>query len=181
MSLSINILRVLTGAGSALDNVSWFSTDGNCFGPQLGYDIPPFIISLLGISSSLLKAIDLSLFVVLILHLIGACVAFVAFVASLFLGSHAMSIIALVLTIISALLSSVVFVVDIIINIQARQRLPDLTRGGFAVGYGNSVWMTLSAAIINWLAVFLLSARACYCLGVRYVPVVSYSIRRTRF
>lgn len=35
-----------------------------------------------------------------------------------------------------------------------------------SIDWGNAVWMMLVGVIFTWTAVFLLSARACYCCGV---------------
>jgi hypothetical protein len=76
------------------------------------------------------------------------------------------SICALVLSIISALLTTIMFAVDVALVKTTMSRLPDYTNGGFAVAYGNAVWMALVAMVCTWVAVVLLSARACYCCGV---------------
>ncbi len=37
----------------------------------------------------------------------------------------------------------------------------------FAAEFGDGVWMVLAAVLSTWIAVGFLSARACYCCGVR--------------
>ncbi|KAF5357366.1 hypothetical protein D9758_005901 [Tetrapyrgos nigripes] len=145
------------------------TNDRLCFGPRLGYNdvIPDQLISLIGISPSTIRTALQGLFVVLILHLVAAGTSLLSLFFSLFLASHAATIISLIFTIITSLLASVVFAVDLVIAITARDRIPDLTNNGFTVNTGNAVWMVLGAVIASWLAVIFLSARACYCCGVR--------------
>ncbi|THV06220.1 hypothetical protein K435DRAFT_816053 [Dendrothele bispora CBS 962.96] len=156
-------------ATSALDQPTLLTNDGLCFGPQLGYDfdIPDDLLSRVGISQSLIQAVLRGLLVVLILHIVAAATSLVGLFFSLFLASHAFTIISLIITIITAVLSTVVFAVDLVIAITARSKIPDLTNDGFGVGIGNAVWMVLGAVIASWIAVILLSARACYCCAYR--------------
>jgi len=153
-------------ASSALDPPTLFTNNGECFGPQLGYDIPASISALVGISSSETNAVLKALLIVLILHLVAAVLSLFTLVASLFLASHTVTIIALLFSVITALLNSVVFAIDIAIVIVVKDELP-LFDNGLAVGWGNAPWMTLVAVILTWTAVVVLSARACYCCGVR--------------
>ncbi|KAJ3848890.1 hypothetical protein EV368DRAFT_67894 [Lentinula lateritia] len=85
-----------------------------------------------------------------------------------------MTILSLVLTVITAILSSVVFAVDAVVAEVAKSKIPALTSGDLTVGVGNAVWMVLGALIASWLGVILLSARACFCCGVRRVPSDPY-------
>lgn len=150
-----------------LNPPSWFDNNGLCFGPKLGYDIPDSIASIAGLSDSVIRAIKTSLSAVLITHIVAAGLACLNLFTSLFLASHKMSILSLLLSIIAALLTSIMFVIDLVLVITARDRLPGLTNGGFVADFGNAIWMVLAAVVCNWIAVILLSARACYCCGVR--------------
>lgn len=114
------------------------------------------------ITTTVLKA----LLVVLILHPIAAGLSFLTLVASLFLASHSFSILALILSAVTAILNTLVFAIDIAIVILVRDKLPSIDNG-FAVQWGNAPWMTLAAVILTWAAMIALSARACYCCGVR--------------
>jgi hypothetical protein len=105
--------------------------------------------------------------VVLVLHPIAAGLVFLAAFASLFLGSHAFSIFVLVLTIIAAILATVVLGVDLALVLTAKNQLADLNRFDVEIVFGNGIWMMVVAVALVWLAVILLSARACYCCGVR--------------
>ncbi|KAJ6631519.1 hypothetical protein B0H10DRAFT_2299889 [Mycena sp. CBHHK59/15] len=154
-------------ANSVLDEPTVFTNDGECFGPQLGYTVPDSIISLTGISPSIVSVVLRALLVVLILHPIAAALSFLALVSSLFLASHAFSILALALALFAALLSTVVFVIDIALVLVAKSQVSQIPTFQFAIEWGNAPWMGLAAAVLTWLAVGTLSARACYCLGVR--------------
>lgn len=135
---------------------------------MLGYNVSSFVdLSDAGISPNIVKLIEDALLVVLVLHPVSAGLSFLAVVASLFLASHAFSIFTLILTIITALVASVSLAVDLALVIVARNRLPTLGTFQLAIDFGNGVWMTLVAVVLTWVAVILLSARACYCLGVR--------------
>jgi len=154
-------------ANSVLDEPTIFSDNGQCYGPQLGYVVPDSIIALTGISTSLVDAVLKGLLVILVLHPIAAGLSFVTLISSLFLASHPLSILALVLAIITALVSSVVFAVDLALVIVAKNEVSQLEDLQFAIQWGNAPWMGLAAVILTWLAVVALSARACYCFGVR--------------
>ena len=138
-----------------------------CFGPKIGYTIPSNLINLTGLSSSVVQIVLQGLFVVLVLHPISAGLSFLTFVNSLFLGSHAVSIAALFFAIVTALLTTVIFVIDLVIVVVAKSKVGDITVAHLAVDFGNAIWMVLVAVIVTWTAVVLLSARACYCCGVR--------------
>lgn len=65
--------------------------------------------------------------------------------------------------------------IDLTLVLVARSRLPSLGTLSIAVDFGNGVWMTVTGVVLTWIGVVLLSARACYCLGVgRYVSVISF-------
>ncbi|KAJ7593748.1 hypothetical protein C8J56DRAFT_1160531 [Mycena floridula] len=153
-------------ASSALDPPGFFSNNGDCIGPMLGYPVPDTIPSLIGLSTSVVSVILSGVLVFLVLHLVAAGFSFVSFMTSLFLASHGLAILCLVLSIISALLTTVMFALDMALVITAKDQIPPLT-DGFGVGFGNGVWMILVAMICTWTAVVLLSARLCYCCGVR--------------
>ncbi|KAJ8454552.1 hypothetical protein ONZ45_g19261 [Pleurotus djamor] len=93
-------------ASSSLNAPGILTNRGDCYGPQLGYDIPDFILSILGISRALADAALHGLLVVLVLHPIAAALSCVGFATSLFLGSHCSAIFTLILTIISAILNT---------------------------------------------------------------------------
>jgi hypothetical protein len=143
---------------------------GECFGPKLGYTVPPDIIdqaSRAGISSSVVDLLLHGLVVLLVLHPVAAGLSFLTFINSLFLGSHAVSIVALILSIITALVSTIVFAIDLALVLVAKSKVKSISVGNFEVNWGNAVWMVLAATILTWIAVILLSARACYCCGIR--------------
>jgi len=138
-----------------------------CFGPKLGYNVASFIdLNEAGISTTIVTIVEDALSVVLVLHPVSAGLAFLSLIFSLFLSSHAFSIFTLILTIINALVSTVSMVIDLTLVLVARSRLPSLGTLSIAVDFGNGVWMTVTGVLLTWVGVVLLSARACYCLGV---------------
>lgn len=157
-------------ASSALDGIGDY---GECFGPQLGYTIPSNLITLTGLNPSIVQILLRTVVVLLVLHPVAAGLSFITFINSLFLGSHAVSIVALLFAVITSLVSTVVFGIDLALVLVAKSNVKDIKVGHFQVDWGNGVWMVLTATILTWAAVFLLSARACYCCGIRrkdYTP-----------
>ena len=139
-----------------------------CYGPQLGYTIPTSLLSAVGLSTSLANVAETGVLVVLILHLVAAGLSTTVFLLSLFLHSHAVAIIALIIAIVTAIVGTVVFAADLAVVIVVRNNIDSLFSGAeFSVRFGNGVWMILTAMILTWAAVVVLSARACYCCGVR--------------
>ena len=138
-----------------------------CSERRLGYTIPPSITSLIGVPDGVVSAVLKVLLVILVLHPIAAICALIALFFSLFLSLHAMTIIALIFTLISALLTSLVWAIDLAIVSIARQNIKIVSEFHFEIRFGNAIWMVLVALICTWAAVVLLSARACYCCGVR--------------
>lgn len=141
---------------------------GVCYGPQLGYTIPTSFLSQVGLSTSLATVAETGLLVILVLHLVVAGLSTVIFVLSLFLHSHAVAIITLIVAIVAAIVGSVVFAADVALVILVQNNINSLFSGAdFSVQFGNAVWMILAAMVLTWIAVVVLSARACYCCGVR--------------
>ena len=138
-----------------------------CFGPQLGYTIPANVVSLIGLSPSVVQILLNALVVLLVLHPVAASLSFLTFINSHFLGHHAVSIVALILAIITSLVSTAVFAVDLALVLVAKANVKNINIGTFNILWGNAVWMVLVATLLTWIAVGLLSARACYCCGVR--------------
>jgi len=148
-------------AASALDT-------GECFGPKLGYTVPPALIAQTGVSPDIVDAILQVLLFILILHPVAAGLSFITLLSSLFLASHKISILSLVLATITALVSSVVFAVDLALVIVAKGQISNIdTQLQFAIQWGSAPFLGLVAVLLTWLAVITLSARACYCFGVR--------------
>jgi hypothetical protein len=102
----------------------------------------------------------------LILHPVSAALSFIALFASLFLAFHIMTVIALICTLLSAILSSIVLAADIALVVVAKQKIGTLQNFHFEVDFGPAVWMSLTALICTWVALVLLSIRACYCCGL---------------
>jgi len=148
------------------------SNPGLCFGPKLGYDVPAYISALVGINQQTVDTVEQALLVVLVLHPIAAGFAVVSFICSFFIFSHAFSIFTLFLTILTAILTSIVFAIDVALVATAKNQVKNLQDLHFEVLFGNGVWMILAALIFMWIAVITLSARACYCIGVRKCVIV---------
>lgn len=147
-----------------------FENNGQCYGPQLGYTVPDGILDLLdarGLSEDIAHIILKGLLSVLILHLVTAGLSLATLFFSLFLGSHGMAIAALFFSIVTALVGTVIFGVDLGLVLTARKAVSQLQDFRFEVNFGPGVWMGLASMLLTWVAVVLLSARACYCCGVR--------------
>ncbi|KIY46059.1 hypothetical protein FISHEDRAFT_75905 [Fistulina hepatica ATCC 64428] len=154
---------------SIYDEPSLYSDEGgDCYGPKLGYSVPSYISEDIGIDDDITKYVLDGLFIVLVLHPVAAGLAFISLLASLFLASHAVAIVALLLTTISALLTTLVMATDIAIVLLVRKGIAaELTSFSLSVSFGNAVWMVVVSAVIKWIAVVLFSARSCYCCGVQ--------------
>ena len=133
----------------------------------MGYKVPEHITDIIGIPREVVQVIQQVLLGVLVLHPIAAGFAAVSFITSLFLASHTFSIFSLVLTIITAILSTILFAIDLALVIVARSRVRTLQGIHLDVSFGNGVWLILVSVILAWTAVITLSARACFCMGVR--------------
>lgn len=141
---------------------------GTCYGPQLSYTIPTTFLSDVGLSTELATVAETGLLLLLSLHLVAAGLSTIIFILSLFLHSHPVAIIALITAIVAAIVASVVFAADVALVLVVRSKIDSLFSGArFTVQFGNAVWMILTALIQTWVAVVVLSARACYCCGVR--------------
>jgi hypothetical protein len=140
---------------------------GRCFGPKLGYDVPDYIAKTVGLSPTLLAVIQKALLGVLVLHPIVAGLMFLNLIASLFLASHSISIVVLTFTIITTILATAALTIDLGLVLAAKAELKTIQSVQFEIVFGNGVWLILTAVLLSWLAVVALSARACYCLGVR--------------
>ncbi|GLB37356.1 putative SUR7/PalI family protein [Lyophyllum shimeji] len=154
-------------ASSVLDQPTWFTNDGWCYGPKLGYDIPSNITTLTGVSPLLVEAVEQSLLVILVLHPIAAGFSLIGFIFSFFLGPHGVAIIALVTTILAGIVGTIVLGIDLALVIIIRKKIIDEIPYHFEVDFGPGTWMVLAAVVMTWLAVIFLSARACYCCGVK--------------
>jgi len=152
---------------SALDIPTLLRNTGKCIGPQLGYSIPTEYLSLLNLSPSLVNILLKGVEILLVLHPVSAGLSFLTFIQALFLGHHGVSICALIMALLTAIVSSVTMAADIAFVVIAKRKLKDFTIAKFDVDFGNGVWMVVVAVFLTWITVIFLSARACYCLGVR--------------
>jgi len=154
-------------ASNAINPPSWYTNNGECFGPRLGYDVPADVLATINFPVALANFILSSLLALLILHLVAAGCAFISLLASLYLASQIASICGLIMSIIASILASMMFAVDLSIILVAKNKVDDLTHGSFLVNLGNAIWMVMIAAALSWAGVILLSVRACYCCGIR--------------
>ncbi|KAG5636932.1 hypothetical protein H0H81_006328 [Sphagnurus paluster] len=138
-----------------------------CFGPMLGYSIPPQYATLAGVSPTLVEAVEKGLLVVLVLHLVAAGLSFIGFLCSWFLGPHPIAIFTLIVSIVAGIVGTTVLAIDLAFVLIIRNKVIDELPYHIEVLFGPGVWMVLVGVILNWLAVVFLSARACYCCGVR--------------
>lgn len=148
-----------------------------CVGPSLGYTIPSFVATdVPGLSQPIVDVVQQALFAVLILHPITAAVSLLPLFFALFLASHALTITALILSVVTALLASTALAIDIALVLVARAQLKNVAGSSihFAFNFGPAFWMIMVGTILTWLALIALSARACYCLGVRRCVVAMY-------
>ncbi|TFK44949.1 hypothetical protein BDQ12DRAFT_43105 [Crucibulum laeve] len=155
-------------ATSDLNQPTLLGNTGVCYGPQLGYTIPSYITALAPtISDQVVRAAQRSLLVILVLHPIAAALSFLTLVSALFLASHTFAIFTLILAIITSIVGSIVLGIDLALVIVAQGEVSKLQNFDFEVLFGNGIWMIVVAVALTWLAVVVLSARTCYCCGVR--------------
>ncbi|EIM80577.1 uncharacterized protein STEHIDRAFT_86784 [Stereum hirsutum FP-91666 SS1] len=155
---------------SALDAPTLFSNDGECFGPALGYTIPQTVLDLTG-QASLVSVVLKVLTVLLILHPISAALSLLTMLPVFLtccLFRTAPWVVSLILSIITALVSSVVFAADLALVVIARQKVKSVTLGTFEVHFGNGVWMVLTATVVTWICVVILSMWVCCGFKRRY-------------
>jgi hypothetical protein len=132
----------------------------------LGYDVPDYVATDIGLSPTLIAVVQKALLVVLVFHPIVAGMSLLNFIAAFFLGSHTIAILVLVFTILTSIVATVALGIDLGLVLAAKAELTTLSNVHFEVIFGNGVWMILTAVVLCWLAIITLSARTCYCLGV---------------
>jgi hypothetical protein len=150
---------------SVLHQPNWHES-GVCYGPKLGYDVPPEIVSYAGVPPSIVDAIEKSLQLILVLHPVACGLSFIGFIFSLFLGPHNMAIITLIIAIITGLATTIVFAIDLALVFVTRKGISDFSNFHFDVRPGVGLWMVLASLVATWIAILFLSARACYCCCV---------------
>ena len=144
------------------DVPTFFTNDGDCSSPRLGYEVSEAILALTG-QPQLLAIVLKALIVILVLHPICAGLTLLALLLALVSFVHAFAIISLILTIIAAILASICAAIDIAVVAVARSKVGDITQFDFAINWGNAPWMTLVAAVILWIVIILQSATVCGC------------------
>ncbi|EIN06794.1 hypothetical protein PUNSTDRAFT_145277 [Punctularia strigosozonata HHB-11173 SS5] len=140
--------------------------DSTCIGPQLGYTLEPALIELVTDQVDLVNAVLKGLTVLLILHPIVAGLSFITMFIAVTLENHAGAVLCLITSIVTGLVGGVSLAADLALAIVARDKVPGLTDDNFTVELGNAIWMMLVAFILTWVAVILISLRACTCCGI---------------
>jgi hypothetical protein len=133
---------------------------------MLGYQLSDQILALAGSYEAVAKIVLKALTVLLVLHPVVCALSWIGMFTSLWIASHSMLILSLIITIINALLSTLVFGIDLAVVIVARSEVAKLVQYNFTVGFGNAVWIALVATFITWIGVILLSIPVCGCCGV---------------
>ncbi|KAH9965357.1 actin cortical patch SUR7/pH-response regulator pali [Russula dissimulans] len=156
---------------SALNKPTAFTNNGECIGPQLGYTIDPTILAAVTNEPDLANFILKALTILLILHPIAAVLAFLAalpVIASCCVFHLAPWVISLVLSVATAIVSTIVFVADLALVIVAKNKIKHVHgANNLTISFGNGVWVVLVSMLFTWIALVLLSARACGCCGLR--------------
>ncbi|KAI0061031.1 hypothetical protein BV25DRAFT_1806512 [Artomyces pyxidatus] len=153
---------------SALNPPTFFTNNGDCYGPQLGYTISPDIIALLTSDTTDVQIVLKGLTILLVLHPVASGLALltllpIALTCCVF--HPAPWIISLILSIVTAIVSSVVLAADLALVIVARDRLKDIAVAHLTADWGNGVWLVVAAVALSWLSVVFVSARVCGCCG----------------
>ncbi|OBZ69731.1 hypothetical protein A0H81_10385 [Grifola frondosa] len=116
---------------------------------------------------SLVEAVDEALTVLLVLHPVCAALAFLVMFTSLFLESHAVCILSLVISILTVLLGTLVFTIDLALVLVGMQKIGALTEFNYVVSWGPAIWMVLAAVIMCFVGMILMSVVVCECCGIR--------------
>jgi len=135
---------------------------------KLGYTIDPTFLAVVTNEPDLANLILKALTILLILHPIAACLAFITaipVIASCCVYHRATWIISLVLSVPTAIVSTIVFAADLALVIVARHKLKQQHKVNITISFGNGVWIVLVGMLFTWAALVLLSARACGCCG----------------
>jgi len=153
---------------SALNRPTFFTNDGRCVGPRLGYTIDPTLLAAVTDEPNLANFILKALTVLLVLHPVAAALAFLTLlpvIASCCVFHTAPWVISLVLSVATAIVSTLVFAADLGLVIVARHKLKNQHTVNVTIGFGNGVWIVLVGMLFTWVALILLSARVCRCCG----------------
>ncbi|KAF9047466.1 hypothetical protein BJ165DRAFT_1466383 [Panaeolus papilionaceus] len=153
-------------ASSLLNQPTLVTNPGTCFGPQLGYTVPDYLAKAIEVPPAVLSAVQQTLLLILVLHPISCGLILIAFIFSMFLGSKAFSVFALIWLIFTALVVSASVGIDVALVLVAQKEVANLENFEFEIVFGNGVWMAVAGLVMVWLAVVVLSARTCYCCGV---------------
>ncbi|KAF5321002.1 hypothetical protein D9619_001645 [Psilocybe cf. subviscida] len=152
-------------AVSALNQPSLLNNHAPCIGPARDFTVPPSIANLVGVPPAVLSAVSSALFVVLALHPVVTGISFLNFITAWFISSHAFAIFALVISIVNALAGTVTLAIDLAIVLVARAQHKKSNNLDFELVIGNGLWMMVAALACVWVAVVVISSRACLCFG----------------
>ncbi|KAJ7905392.1 pali-domain-containing protein [Mycena olivaceomarginata] len=133
-------------------------TAGECSKRHLGYTFDNTVSEVLHVSG-LENDISKSLTGVLALHPVVVALTFVTFLISLFMlrrgangTSRLPSLLALGMGILTAVLTTIVFLIDCIVVAVVRHKVHQASDGALTLNWGSAVWLTLTAAILLWIA-----------------------------
>ncbi|PCH35592.1 hypothetical protein WOLCODRAFT_59049, partial [Wolfiporia cocos MD-104 SS10] len=107
------------------------------------------ILDIIG-HQSLIDTVIEWLTVLFVLHPVCAILAFAVMFTSLFLESHGMCILSLVISVLTIILGCLVFAADIALVVVGRIRISALEAFSYTVGWGPAVWIILVAVICLW-------------------------------
>ncbi|KAJ7774722.1 pali-domain-containing protein [Mycena metata] len=133
-------------------------TAAECSKPHLGYTFDSTVSQVLHVSG-LENAISKTLTAALALHPVVVALTFVTLLISLFMlrrGSNGTSrlpsLLALALGIITAILTTLIFLFDVVLVAEVHKHIRADTDNVLDLKWGNAVWLTLTAAILLWVA-----------------------------
>jgi len=135
--------------------------DKMCTDASLGYGTPLEYFIYLGAPDTLVAILTQGLEVVFLFHPIGTGLSSTLVILALLLGSHDMSISALLVGFLAAGSATIAFAADIAFVVVAKDKLNEITNnsGEFKVEFGNAVWMTFVGFLLSWGALILIFGR----------------------
>ena len=135
-----------------------------CIGPMLGYTIPDAIANFTGFPA-IVNEVAKGLTVLLVLHLVAAGLAFVVLFTSLFLESHTMCIISLVISALTMLVGAVVFGIDLALILVGKYKIRPLTEFNYTLSWGAGPWMVFAGVVLSFVGMNFMSIVVCECCG----------------
>ncbi|KAJ7710011.1 actin cortical patch SUR7/pH-response regulator pali [Mycena rosella] len=147
-----------SGADVSLVSIINENTPAECSKPHLGYSFDSTVATALHVDK-FENLISKSLTAALALHPLVVALTFVTLLISLFMlrrGSNGTSrlpsLLALIMGVLTASLTTIVFIIDVALVALVRKHVHNDTDGVLTLNWGNAVWLTLTAAILLWIA-----------------------------